>query len=1307
MLNSEVKAALKTTIRDLREQLLRDLSDQLDRTYQLAVSIEQATLGLAERERRRRLEAWIDERVRATGASKKDETKKARARFREAAIKEAAYTLLNRLVVLRILEEDGHLKPRVVTGAWSSKGYQEFVAFAPALAKVSEDETEGYALLLRLVMDEWALDLPGLFEDTGVSRLVPVPAATLRDVVQRLDHNSLDPAWRDDTTLGWVYQYWNDPDREALDEKLNARQKLEPHEIASKTQMFTERYIVEWLLQNSLGLMWLAICKKNSWTPDAEPVLAALEERRKDWRARREAGEVELDELMPIAEGLEDRWKYFVPQPMPDKVVETAPPSIRDIKILDPACGSGHFLVIAFELLAALYREEARHTGEMLSDEQIAASILENNLFGVDIDPRAIQIAAAALMLKAKRVASAVRPKHLNLVAPAFDVAGLPKDDPARVTLRERLKQEAGVDGTVTDRLIDALAGVDHLGTLLRIDKPLIDTVMRARNGTDDAGRVIEKALEGFLVSHSNEADLGLRLDGEQIAAGVRFVRMIREGTYDIVVGNPPYQGMKKTEGLGYLKRQYRDAKGDIFAPFMQRSLELARTGGISALIGKRSWMFLKDYVGLRQKLLTQFTLQLLGDLDRGAFEDVLDEVLATAMSVFVRSSSELPKTPVLQPTSLSDSSRDQGRASRKRAALLTQVGRFDFDPRTVDVVEGSPLVYWWSDQFLAEYEAAPKIGAVSPARATQGLYNNTRFTRKWFEVRMDSLRLNGDRSAPTPRWVPFTNGADGAAWFEPLRLVAEWGAHGIAPKLYMSGRTHADVTRFANEQFFFQPRGVAFSMVGRTFDARITLSTGIFGDMGRSIFSETPEDLVVALNGPIAREVMGSLNPTIRFQTGDINRVPIIPPVGAQDIFTHVREVFDQHEVARESAWGFKRPARSSWRYCQRWAYHALNRRDGENLPLWEPEYDDPSAASFVSFSFGVTLGRFDAAGDGLLAEAPDTALPGGIIFLSAATGVDSLNHPAAQPLLDAWKDHGAAIAARSDLRTWLRKSFFAYHKHKDQYDSRPIYFPLSSSRKSFVAWVSIHRWRDDTLTTLLADYLVPERTRLQSASEDVLGALSRDRRSQEAERRRAEIQGYLDELDEFIERVREVAERGPAPTDPKTPEREVDARFEMDLDDGVRINAAALWPLLKPQWGSTPEKWWKEIATEKGPQGKHLDWSHLAARYFPTRVAEKCRTDPSLALTHGCFWRLHPALAYAWELRLQDEIRPDFTIDEDGSDEARARFLAEHPDDAAAIVEKEEVRRRRKANRNGDDAQEALDLDSDVDDEGADDDE
>jgi hypothetical protein len=1364
-LTPEAKQALSATIRSLRERLLRDLGDEAERRYRMSVSIVQAGLAEAPRRRRERLEAWLDERARSSGAKNDKDRKAARDRFLLQAIKEAAATLLNRLVLLRHLEAMGLSRPAVVIGGWNSAGYQELRDFAPGLLG---DETEGYATLLQLKFDDLAVELPGLFGDVGLTRLFHVPPATLREIVGRLDDDALASAWTDDTTLGWVYQYWNDPEREALNDKINDGGKIAPHEIASKTQMFTERYMVEWLLQNSLGLTWLCICKRNGWTADAEKVLPMLDARRAEWRRRREAGEVALDALMPIEGELEEAWKYYVPQPLPADPTaqsdqpphpsllpasgekepearggirpprpaqrgdgggealrpprpaqrgegggEGLPRSIRDVRLLDPACGSGHFLCSAFDLFVLMYREEGRHRGQTISDKDIAESILTRNLHGVDIDPRAVQIAAAGLYLKAKTLSHEARPSHLNLVAPTLQLGNLPDDDPALVELLSDLKQEAGIPEALTRRLVASLAGVDHLGTLLKVDaavnEALSATKLEIERGLPGQGdlykgfameqvKVLDK-LEQFLSRHSASEDLGLRLDGEQLAAGVRFVRLVREGSYDVVVGNPPYQGLSKTERFGYVAQKYPRAKADLYAAFLERGLELAREGGISALLTMRGWMFLGQFTSLRQALLER-DLRLLGDVDRGAFEDVPDEVLATVMSIIRRTPPDRVAI-ACQPTPLEDRSRDFGRTARKRAALLAQVGRYEFAPKGFEVIEGEPIVYWWTNDFLGRYANAPKLGDASPARAAQSTGDNVRFVRRAWECRSAYADGLNRQMAETDleRWFPFVNGADGLEWCEPLREVVNWRCLGLEIKQYKSRQTNREAFVLASESWFLRT-GVAFAQIGNTFSSRVHRYRSVFGNKGSSVFPSTSSELpavVCLMNSRIARFVLQSLNPGTGFEVGDVNRLPIFPVANSREVFGNIETAFTQHESAREPSVEFKRPGPSPWRYAQDWAQRAVDRPDGAPLPPYLAEYDAPEPAAFVSFALGVALGRFGGNGEGILDRAPATALPHGILFFGEE-GRDSLEHPACAPLLEAWKEHGAAVGEGDDLRTYLQRSFFDWHKRL--YENRPIYFPLSSAKRSYVAFVSIHglmrrlgdggklgdgsRLGDSALQVLLADHLLPERRRLEGEVDDIRKARTEAKGRGKAERRFAEVSKLLEELTDFIAKVTEVAEHGPPAPDDKTPKREQDARFVTDLDDGVMVNSAALWPLVEPQW-KDPKKWWKELATAQGR--KDYDWSHLAARYFPSRVREKCVQDPSLAVAHHCFWELHPAKAYAWELRLQDEIRPDFTIDEPNSFEHRAAFLKAHPEEVEAAQTKEAQRRARKAAKDTDD--------------------
>ena len=406
---------------------------------------------------------------------------------------------------------------------------------------------------------------------------------------------------------------------------------------------------------------------------------------------------------------------------------------------------------------------------------------------------------------------------------------------------------------------------------------------------------------------------------------------------------------------------------------------------------------------------------------------------------------------------------------------------------------------------------------------------------------------------------------------------------------------------------------------------------------------------------------------------------MPAIQISGSEIVFDKILAGFGTHEFHRECSIEFRSPGPSSWRYAQSWAQLAVDRPEGDPLPPYEPVYDPEPPTDHLSFALGVALGRFGADGEGILSSPPATALPHGILFLSDASEQDSLAHPAAAPILAAWAEHGPAIDDKRSLKAYLQDRFFP-DVHRKMYEHRPIYFPLSSAKRAFVAYVSIHRWHEGTLNDLLAEHLAPAQRRLEGERADLRAA--RDggdkKASRAADKRLGEVTRWLEELAGFIALVEQCAEQGPPPPDGKTPPRAADARYAPDLDDGVMINSAALWPLLEPQW-KDPKKWWKELATAEGK--KDYDWAHLAARYFPARVDAKCQLDPSLAVAHGCFWRYHPAKAYQWELRLQEELRADFTIDEAGADAARAAFLAGAPELAAELVAKEQLRRQRKA--------------------------
>jgi hypothetical protein len=1338
-MTSDAKRALSSTIRALRLRLLDDLRIAAESAYRLSVRAQDAGLDEAARTKRKRLDSWLDEQVRAQAGSG---ARRERAEFLREAEQQAAYTLLNRLVILRLMEEPGPSdqplrKPALIKGGWNSRAYQDFRDLARGV--VRDDATEGFAFLLQLVCEELAEELPGLFGSAGIADLIPVPAATLRHAVEELNKEELVTCWSDDMTLGWVYQYWNDPERERLDAKINDGGKIEPHEIASKTQMFTERYMVDWMLQNSLGLMWFTLCKKNGWTPEVEAngTLQRLEERRIEWRAKRAAGEVSLTALMPLETEEERRWAYFLlGQEIPDDAVELAPASVRDWKILDPAVGSGHFLVVALGLLLALFQEEARHRGlhdaDEWSDRAIVEHLLAQTLHGIDIDPRAAQIAAASLWLKGKGLCPEIEPAQLNLVAPNLRLADLPDDDPALVELRSDIEAETGIAGEFTSQILQALQGADHLGSLLKIDQAVDAAIEQQERrlkslqakalqvqadlfgGTppvqaemdfsaEEARADLQQLLEQFLSLHSSANDLGLRLHGEQLATGVRFVRLITEGAYDLVIANPPYQGTGKMALTSQLEQEYQLGKADLFAAFLQRGLELTRSGGISIMLTMRNWMFLTQYSGLRNQILHEHSIASVGDFDRGAFEGIPDEIVSVCASTLFKTKPDaVPFSFAHCPTPRKDSSRDSARTARKRSATLIHEGLRKFKPSSLRKIPEWPLVYWWSEEEIIEYSSHPLLGSIYEIASGVKTGDDTRFVRRLNEVPRHKQPTDFDLPDKLKAWQPFVNGAAGATWMEPTREVISWESASLELQVY-GAHVAPGSARLRDPAHYFI-KAIPFSMIGSSFHARAHRHACIMGNKGASVLAGNPGEVVCLLNSTYAKNVIESLNPEIGFQINDIKRLPVKRLEESEVIFGRISNCFSVHESRREGSIEFVCPGASPWSSARQWFQEAVDRPQGSPLPEYIEELDSEPPTDHLSFSLGVALGRFapvDEQGQPTTSNPPgildpDTAnlshaLPAGILFLDGSLEEndhrDDLGQSAAAPLHQAWSRHGLAIAPNRNLRDWLRLDFFK-DVHKGMYENRPIHWPLSSSGKTFVAWVNIHRMDERALKVLLADHLIPARSRIDGELDDLRQVRdSEDRKAaRAADTRLSKLTRWREELQDFISAVEQCADHGPPPTDGRCPAREQDAVYAPDLDDGVMINSAALWPLLEPQW-KDPKKWWKELASAQGK--KDYDWAHPAMRYWPTRVNEKCQRDPSLGVAHGCFWRYHPERAWAWELRLQQEIAPDFRIEEapyrpggrdlgdQGDPPHRQAWLSNHPVEALAAVEKEAARR------------------------------
>lgn len=911
---------------------------------------------------------------------------------------------------------------------------------------------------LRLPLENLA-ELPGFFTPETA---LPRPEARAFDAAE------LAACWHDPTTLGWAYQFWNDLDREAIDKRIGPRGRVRLDELASKTQLFTERYMVDWLVQNSAGQLI-----------DEQPLAPYR---------------IAADDL-----GLR---------------------ALDSLRIFDPACGTGHFLVGAFDFLLSAHRERARAAGHQLDAAKAAHHIVEHNLHGLDLDPIAVQIAAAALWLQVKGVAPDHPCPPLRLAATALST-----------------------DREMSDDVRVALSELRWRGTLVRAQS-------------------FSEEVRTYLRTHAEPDDLGIVTRPAAAPVGARILELLGEGRYDVVLSNPPYLATAKIELDADRVTEAFDGMPDLFAAFTRRSLELCREDGLVAFVALSNWMFLSSFRPVRE-LLLRGRIVLLADLGKGAFRHA-SKLIQTAMVVAQPRSS-----PASTSRGARVGSRDEIVAEQPEliAESLRDPSNFArFDPNVFVHVEGAPFLFWIDASFLQRYAALPKIEDVAKGAGGIATSNNERFVRAVWEV-APAIAKRALQGRSTTH-LPYLKGAEGREWIEPCRSL-------------LRSVDQLRLARPGQKIEVATELGVAYTTIGQRFGARMHTAHSVRDVSGASFFATacTPAELLCALNKRPIRELACALNPTINFQLGDVRRLPFDREPEAERIVATLRDEFERAERGNELSPAFVDPTvASAWPAAGRWAQRQVDRPRGQALEPFAAPRSAPDAHARLSHAIGLAFGRFGATG--LLDTPPASSIEA---FVADQAG---LSGPALAPLRAIWTEL-QRLEDHSDLGSWLRHGFFAAHRRR--YEGRPIYLPLSSRRRSFVVWVTLHRFRPGLLEDICSSQLIP---RLATAD---------DTRA---------------ELEELIATIRQVDRCGPAPADDDAATREVDARFELALEDGALLNAAALWPLLEPQW-KDPRRIWRDLGR---PSGKRdYDWSKVAARYFPSRVRAKCIDDPSLALAHG----------------------------------------------------------------------------------------
>lgn len=1308
-MNTQAKSVLSSKIHLLRDHLLQQLTEKCFFVYRMHVdNIEEAELSEDTRKQRVLLEYCI---TKQRNCSATEEHFKSKTDILMEILKEVTFIHINRHIYLRLLEGFG-IRKKFLIGGLSSPTFQNFNANE---TRSFDDDIQRYVFLLDLIFDDLAKEFPWLFRRNLIEELIPLSNLNVQKLVEELDILDLESCWTDDMTMGWVYQFWNQPDKLKIDTKVRDGHAVENHEISSKTQLFTERYLVDWILQNTLGSKWLAICAKNNWIANvvSTKTFEQLKQKKEQWKKKREDGSIRPTDLMPTDTYLQKRWIYYVEQPISKEEIHDVPSSIRDIKILDPSCGSGHFLVIAMGYLFDLYKEESRHRNEheqqQWSDKEIVESILSQNIYGLDIDSRVVQVAATTLLLKAKILSREAQPTKINLVSSELKLRYLRDDHPTLVRFIIDVERETGIKEDLTRNMLDLLKRTDDLGTLLKIHGQ-IDTIIarhchigkktdlklkssdsfepQRKQKKSDARKTkikFARLLYNFLKTHTRNDDLGVSLSEHQQCAGIRYLEINKENYYDLVVGNPPYLGQAFILNKTYIETEYDCAKFDLYACFMVRGLMLVKKGGFSALLTQRGWMFTNIYEPFRNYLL-QNQLKCLADLNSGAFSFCKGGIVITNTISIFQNDIERYDSIFILPKPLEDITNNEqngkGIIDRNMAGLQVPYKIYKKPCHSFQTIKTTPFLYWWSEDTIRIYNDSILMEDVSEVKVGMQTGNNLRFVRFSWEVHKRDIFISKNFKTTKDRhlynWIPYIKGAKDKIWIEPLQNI-------IFSKYNHLNIALTSGSRMQNSAFYYQ-QGIAYKTLGFHFRSRIHFYQSITDVSGASVYPKKTSvmDLCVSLNSSLPVQIAKDFNPTQNFQTGDIKRIPFVKNNNSTTIMSKITSSFLIHESHRESSVEFKQLGESTWRYTQDWAQTAINTPADTPLPQYNPIYDSVPSTAHISYALGIVLGRFLSDGSGILdPEADDlsNSLPFGILFLNGflpdvEVDGDSLSHPAASILHQYWKTYGSQIPNRknTNLRDYLREDFFA-DVHLDMYEKRPIYWPLSSQNRIFVAWINIHRMDSFTLGHLEKEYLQPAKNAIQK---NINTFFKRRAHKQNASKAEIEVayskaKEQLVEIQDFIDKVHECATKGPPPIDDFCIPREKDNIYDPKLDDGVMINAAALWPLLDPQWKTgfqTPKNWWKQISQA---QGKMNDWSHLAMKYWPTRVQQKCQQDPSLAVDHGCLWKYHPTIAWEKEIQYQHRIDCSFTIQEEDHHIYRHQYLICNTDAAIEVIFRE----------------------------------
>ena len=1110
-------------------------------------------------------------------------------------MEEVAYTWFNRFSALRFMEVNGYLpshvrvftdeennfKPQIITeaihldldGLDMEKVYE---------LKDAEKTEELYKYLLTVQCNALNKILPGMFQKIADYTELLLPYNLLREgsVIQQMIELIPEDDWKDAVQIiGWLYQYYNSEKKDDVFAALKKNVKITKENIPAATQLFTPDWIVRYMVENSLGRLWL------EGHPDVKEQLLPTEEEQSAYAAGNRDPE-------------DTRWHYYLEEAEQEPEVQAQLAEIRkeyaaltpdQLKVIDPCSGSGHILAYMFDVLMKIYESYGYTTREAV------ASIVENNLYGLDIDDRAAQLAYFAVMMKARQydrrffsrgiqphVYAIVESNHVDKFAVDYFCNG-----DAKLT-------------AAMDTIISELHDAKEYGSILTVTpqdwSALYD---RFAEITED-------------INMSRETALRELLPLVQVAEAMAQ-------KYDVVVTNPPYAGISNLSSKvnNFIKDNYPDSKADFFSVFIERCNDLVRKNGLQAMITQHGWMFLSSFEKLRAKLLKNETITM-AHLGARAFEEIGGEVVQTTSFVMIKSELNEYRGVYCR---LIEPNTQQG----KEDMFLLEQNRFSTKQKNFYDIPGTPFAYWLSDTMFDIFKDSKTLSDVAKPRQGLATSDNDRFLKLWHEVDFSKIgfgitSIDDDRKFEY-KWFPCTKGGSFRRWYGNNDYIVNWENDGEEIKAY-AAKLYRNYTRTIKNIPFYFRKGLTWSTISSgLFSLRYVPEGFVFETKGAMCYVDDKYlySVLALYNTKVMQQFLAVVSPTLDYHEGPLGRTPILLEDNSEidEITKNCITISKNEWDSFENSWDYKghplielRTETECVRVHEQQNYHIkdvywvwsqlcdkrfqklkdneekLNRHfiDVYNLQnelTPEIEENDVSVRkadlgrdirSFISYAVGCMFGRYSLDVDGLayaggewdvskyvsFAADKDNIIPicddeyfeddivGLFVgFVKTVYGADTLD----ENLEFIANALGGKGQPKDVIRNYFLNDF--YSDHCKIYQKRPIYWLFDSGKKNgFKALIYMHRYQPDTIARIRTDYVHEQQARYRTAITDLEQRIANASTGERVKlnRKLTTLQAQDTEIRTYEEKIHHLA----------------DQMISIDLDDGVKKNYAIFQDVL-----------------------------------------------------------------------------------------------------------------------------------------------